>query len=457
MFHCRRQSPPASSGFEKPTMHTSEVAQSIFTGIVLVAAFTAMARFRFNQAVVMPLAAAILVASRGAGAPSIIDAVAREIGHVALVLAAVAVPAHQIQGSGLFGVCGARLGATTGRLMLRRPRLCVAAFIFTILVAVAVSAAFLHNITSVLVWTAPTIMICRSFRLPPRFILCGIVVASNLGGFTTRWGDTPNIIEAKAWALTNGAFVSEILPVNALALACLAAGITWLTRRTMRNDGVEDDLQHAVETAAFLQEARETSIDRRRLLTGVLALSGFLLVQLWIPRLEVAAAAGAIFIAVLGERAEFRLPSLYAIGPDVVGTLAAVFAVAACITRSPLGAILSNLIASTGGAVWAVALSSYVGTGLTEAASWAAAAAEVTHNVNAGHAAAWALGAGICAGSSSVLTAASAGIIVAGESSRFPGEELSFRSYLPFGIGASILMLAFYVVVLTILQQAGAF
>ena len=65
------------------------------------------------------------------------------------------------------------------------------------------------------------------------------------------------------------------------------------------------------------------------------------------------------------------------------------------------------------------------------------------------------MGAGICAGSSSVLTAASAGIVIWNESRRFPGHEVTFRSYLAFGLVGSLTMLALYIAILTALETMG--
>jgi Na+/H+ antiporter NhaD/arsenite permease-like protein len=70
------------------------------------------------------------------------------------------------------------------------------------------------------------------------------------------------------------------------------------------------------------------------------------------------------------------------------------------------------------------------------------------------HAAAWALGGGICAGSSSLVTAASAGIILAEESQRFndPEHAITFRRYLAFGLPFSLFMLIFYATYFTFVR-----
>jgi hypothetical protein len=107
----------------------------------------------------------------------------------------------------------------------------------------------------------------------------------------------------------------------------------------------------------------------------------------------------------------------------------------------------------SGNNIFAITSISYLGTLLTEAASWASAAAPIVHAHNATHLGAWALGSGIFAGSSSLVTAASAGIILTQETKNFTeGHKINFGSYVVFGLSFSILMLIFYTIVLSIFK-----
>jgi len=119
-----------------------------------------------------------------------------------------------------------------------------------------------------------------------------------------------------------------------------------------------------------------------------------------------------------------------------------------------VGETLQALIRTTDAAPWAITSTGYLGTAFSEAASWATAAAERIHPLDSSHSAAWALGAGICAGSSSILTAASAGIILHEESRRFKDGKhvITFRRYLAFGLGFSLFMLAFYTVYFSLVR-----
>ncbi len=420
--------------------------------VILAGGFVAMARFGISQALVMPLVASAFLVLQGTAASGILQKSFAEIAPVAIIFTAIAIPAHQLQRSNLFRLVGTLLGRLVGRLGIRFPNARVAVLVGFALVMTWFAAGLLHNVTAILVMVPIIISICVSYELPSRWVLCGALVASNLGGFSTAWGDTPNIIESHIWGLSHAAFLKEILPLNLMVLIGLTAAVVALTRRELRRSGVSATVeQTAWSIAGFKAEGSEFVLDRRLLIVGLTTLVGFIIVQFLSRELEIAAGAAAIMCAVAAERKPDRLHTLQSLGLDVYMTLIAVFIIANSISHSLLGSALQSLISETGAATWAIAVASYLGTGLTEAASWASAVAPLTHDANPAHAAAWALGAGICAGSSSLLTAASAGIILWTESRRFDGHAVTFGAYLPFGLSASLAMLAFYIAAITVL------
>lgn len=432
------------------TLHTAIMIVALLSG------FIAMARFRQSQALVMPLIAITFLVLDGRGADATLRNCFAGFAPIAVVFTAIAICAHQIQRSGAFQVVGSLLGSLIGHIGLRRPKYIVMMVTALVLLLTSTIAALFHNITAIMVMTPIAIAICVSYKLPSRWLLCGALVASNLGGFSTAWGDTPNILEARVWDLSHGDFAGEILPVNLLILALLVIAVAALMGRDAhRAEALLSPIQIAERGTDFGTLATEVEIDRRLLSVGLAGLIGFILVQGINRDWEIAAGAAAILFAVASDRPQHRLEALHSLGLDVYLILLSVFVIAHTLGKSMLGSQLHNIISVTGGATWAVAVSSYVGTMLTEAASWAAAAAPITHRIKSAHSAAWALGGGICAGSSSLLTAASAGVILWTESRRFPGHEVEFQTYLPFGLGASLLMLGAYIIILTTLETLG--
>jgi Na+/H+ antiporter NhaD/arsenite permease-like protein len=419
------------------------VAQGLLMLALLFVAFWAMTRHDVPQALAMPLLACASLALAPSRASALIAAGFHEFAYVSFLFTAVAVPAHIIQRSGAFQWLGAWLGQRVGVINLLRPGSAVPILTFVLLVVTYVTAALFHNITSILVMVHITIGLCSTYNIPSRWLLSGELVASNLGGFSTAWGDTPNIIESAVWSLTHADFAREILPPNLLVLFLLTVVVARLTLRSYRvND--EDPNHDAWEAAGYKVAIRNLSVDRRSLALGLLTLGFFIAAQYLRKDLEMGAAALAIGGAVLLDRRDDRLRALQALDLDLYSVLASIFVLARAVEASWLGECLRAMVLSTGAAPWSIAASAYLGTAFTEAASWASAVARPIYEASASHAAAWALGGGICAGSSSLVTAASAGIILSAESRRYPGHEVTFGKYLAFGLPASLLMLTFY-------------
>ncbi|MEY2549896.1 MAG: hypothetical protein QOG12_40, partial [Verrucomicrobiota bacterium] len=209
------------------------------------------------------------------------------------------------------------------------------------------------------------------------------------------------------------------------------------------------------QTAADWKKAKsDLAIDTRLLTVGLTLLAFFILLHVLFPPLAITIGAATIVIAVLLERKSERYHSLTSLGFDVYLAFAAIFVLAGCVSHSWIGAVLYQQLIAANAAPWVIATTGYFGTTFTEAASWATAVSHSIQQLDPSHAAAWALGGGICAGSSSLVTAASAGIILAEESQRFndPEHAITFRRYLAFGLPFSLFMLIFYATYFTIFR-----
>ena len=171
-------------------------------------------------------------------------------------------------------------------------------------------------------------------------------------------------------------------------------------------------------------------------------------------KLAIAIGAVTIVTAVLLERKNDRYHTLTSLGFDVYLAFAAIFVLAGSVSHSWIGHTLYQQLIAAQAAPWVIAVTGYFGTTFTEAASWATAVSHSIQHLDSSHAAAWALGGGICAGSSSLVTAASAGIILAEESQRFndPEHAITFKRYLAFGLPFSLFMLVFYSVYFTFVR-----
>ncbi len=425
--------------------------------LLVLTGFVLMTRGHFTQEVAIPLV--VLAALALAGAPdnqAALQGGFAEFSRILLIFTAVAVPAHLLMRGHVLHWIGLLLGEWTG-LAIRSFSLPVWLAVPTMSLAVTwAMAAGLHNTTSILVGAQIIAVMCRSYHLPVRPALCGALIASNLGGFSSPWGDTPNIIETAVFHLNQRDFL-QILPVNLGLLLLITGATAWWTRKEMKHDSAAHTLETAIATQGFRSARANLVVDGRLLMTGVAGILGSVVVPMVLPGHELALCAIVILACVLLDYPTHRRESLTALGVETYVTLGAIFVLGHIMSRTSIGVglYLQHWLERSGMPVWAIAVSSYIGTLLTEAASWASAAAPIVQAGAAGRTSAWALGAGICAGSSSLLTAATAGILLSRESRHFaPTERITFGSYLTFGLTASLAMLTYYIFVLTLLGYA---
>lgn len=431
---------------------------------LLFAAFFAMTRYEAPLPLAMSLVAMAFLVIQWQAAPGVLRTGFEHYADITVLFTAVAIPAHMIERSQGFKWIAAWLGHQLGRVRLRHPRLTTPLLVGVMLLATYVTAGLMHNVTSILIMTPVIIRLCASYGVPSRWLLSAALVASNLGGFSTRWGDTPNIIESSVWGLTAGDFMREVLPANLIVLAALVLVAAWLTQRDIARRGraagaagaaVPNYTIQVAQTAADWKRARaDLAIDHRLLRVGLALLGAFIVLHVVFPSLAIAIGAATILAAVLLERKSQRFHTLTSLGFEVYLAFAAIFILAGCVSQSWIGGELHRQLIAADAAPWAIAVTGYFGTMFTEAASWATAVSSQIHSLDPSHAAAWALGGGICAGSSSLVTAASAGIILAEESARFndPEHAVTFKRYLAFGVPFSLFMLVFYSVYFTLVR-----
>ncbi len=433
--------------------------ETIILIFVILLAFALMTKGILKQEVAMPLVAlgAIILAGDHEGMRALHDGFA-EFSRIAVLFTAVAVPAHILQRSNFLNWIGMWIGELIGKVFIKTKVNIVILVPAFSLVMVYVMAALFHNTTSILVSSLIIFVICKSYKLKALPVLAGALVASNLGGFSTRWGDTPNIVEASQWGLTHRDFFREIMPINISSLVLLIGAVSWWLWNVMKKETSKKGtkFETAFAMIQFRNSLRDMSLDLRLVRVGLLGLVIAIIGPLFFLKYELAFSAFAIILSVLGDYSEHRSEALLALGIETYATLASIFVLAQVLAHSSIGIgnSIQHWLSQSGMSVWAIAVASYVGTLLTEAASWASAATPIVHSQAPTHLAAWALGSGIFAGSSSLVTAASAGIILVQETKNNPeGSRITFGSYVIFGLLFSLFMLGYYIVALSLLLR----
>lgn len=439
---------------------------SILLIATILANFVLMARGILPPYIGMTLTALVALAIVGFAHPNealqSAQSGAGGFARVAILFTAIAAPSHMLGRSEALDKLGLWLGESIGWLAARgeeggRSRRIFLDPVLLIVIASIFStwimAAVLHNTTAILISAGVVSALCRAYDTPAVPVLSGTLVASNLGGFSTRWGDTPNIIEAHTWGLGATTFATEILPVNLMLVVFLCAAVYLYTRLRLRALPARESNSLRVSHAMvqFRSRKRNIQVNRRLTLVGAGGLAIAISATTLLSQYEIAVSVVAILFCVAFDYADTREEGIFALGGETYATLIAIFIVAN-VVASPtagIGKILAQTLRSHDGNLPLIVGVSYIGTLLTEAGSWATAAAPIVHAANTSVSAAWALGGGICAGSSSLITAATAGVILLRETKTNPeGERITFGNYVVFGISFSLLMVLYYSLVL---------
>ena len=180
------------------------------------------------------------------------------------------------------------------------------------------------------------------------------------------------------------------------------------------------------------------AVDTRPAVLAGLVLLAFFALQFVFPAATLQLAAGAFLVLILFTPEDHRADAFMVLGIEPLIVITSLFTIAATVQHTRLFGSLATLVATPGAG--RIELTAYLSTIAISADGAAAALVEIVHSSSHGALlSAWQLAGGICAGSSALLTSASAGPILYALI-RLYGHELSFRRYAAFGIPFSILM-----------------
>lgn len=425
---------------------------TIILVIVILTGFLLMTFRILEQEIAIPLVAliSIILAGPSEGYKALHNGFA-EFSKIALLFTAVAVPAHMLESSNLFELLGSKIGEIIGYLNLKIKMNIIFLVSFFSIITTYILAALFHNTTSILVNSYIIYTVAKQYKVPAALILSSALIASNLGGFSTRWGDTPNIVESQVWGLTHINFFTEILPINMLLIIILTL-ITFIIVYLKYGKSYKiEKIRLAQSMIRFKTQGRFMALDKRLIFFGFLSLFTAVGGSIIFPQYEVSLSALGVIIAILGSPANKRTKHLYALGIGTYFTLLSIFVLAQVFGHSNIGInqYIENILVKSSGNIISILTLSYLGTLSTEAASWATAVSPLVYKVFPNHLGAWALGAGISAGSSSLITAASAGIILAHQTKNYEeNSKVDFPVYLKVGLPFSLFMLLFYSITL---------
>jgi Na+/H+ antiporter NhaD/arsenite permease-like protein len=409
-------------------------------GAVFVAAYALIALDRLDRTLIS------LLAGLGLVALGIIDqheAFAAIDLNVIFLLAGMMVIASAMARTGLFEW----LAIHSLRLSRGEPfRLLI-----TLSIVTAVLAAFLDNVTTVVLTTPITLSVARRLDVSPVPYLIAQILASNIGGTATLIGDPPNILIGSAAGLDFGAFLANLAPVTILVFVAFVLIMRLAFRRSLQ---VPDQRR---EAALELTESR-TITDRpllvRTLVVVAFTIAGFLAHSaLGLEAATVALLGATVLMLVSGldpQEAfrEIEWSTLF----FFVGLFVLVEAI---VHVGIVGAVAEGVAQATAGDVrlasiallWFSALLSAV----VDNIPYTATAIPVVERLVEGGLAAeplwWSLALGACLGGNLTIVGASANVVVANLAVR-DGHPIRFVEFFRYGamvVLASLLISTGYV------------
>ncbi|NWF75539.1 MAG: ArsB/NhaD family transporter [Nitrospirae bacterium] len=160
------------------------------------------------------------------------------------------------------------------------------------MILIAISSAFLDNVTTMLLYTPVLIEIALALKISPLTLLIPGVMASNVGGTTTLIGDPPNIMIGSYTGFTFMMFVQNLTLVCIIATVALIVYTKLFYGKAYKKAKVED-------IDKFIAQLREQYKITDKTLLGyglfvvVLVVGFFLTHGYWHMEVSIPALAGA--------------------------------------------------------------------------------------------------------------------------------------------------------------------
>ncbi|MFL5686337.1 MAG: SLC13 family permease [Chloroflexota bacterium] len=300
----------------------------------------------------------------------------------------------------------------------------------------AVLAAFLDNVTTVVLLTPVTLSIARTLNVSPFPYLISQIFASNIGGTATLIGDPPNILIGSAAGLDFGDFLVNLAPVVVIIMVAFVAFLWIAFGRSMADDEDRLDRLATVDPAAAITDR---PLMMKALVVLGLTMVGFLLHSLIGVEAATIALLGATVLMIVGRldphdalrdiewNTLFFFVGLFmlieaVVHVGIVGTIADALAVAAG----------GDQTVATAGILWVSALGSAIVDNIPYTATAIPIVERMIETGLEGDPLWWALALGACLGGNLTIVGASANIVVANLAER-DGHPLRFMQFFRYG------------------------
>jgi Na+/H+ antiporter NhaD/arsenite permease-like protein len=303
-------------------------------------------------------------------------------------------------------------------------------------IATVILAAFLDNVTTVVLLTPITLSIARTLKVSPFPYLISQIFASNIGGTATLIGDPPNILIGSAAGLDFADFLVNLAPVVVVIMAVFLAMLWLMFGRSMADDQDRLDVMAALDPSAAITDR---PLMFRALFVLGLTLVGCLFHSVIGVEAATIALLGATVLMIVGPLDPHE--SLRDIEWSTLFFFVGLFMLVEAVVHVGIVGTVANALAdvvdgrldvATIGILWASALGSAIVDNIPYTATAIPIVEEMIGTGLDGEPLWWALALGACLGGNLTIVGASANIVVANLAAR-DGHPITFGQFFRYG------------------------
>ena len=312
-------------------------------------------------------------------------------------------------------------------------------------IVTAVLAAFLDNVTTVVLTTPITLSVAGRLGVSPTPYLISQIFASNIGGTATLIGDPPNILIGSAAGLDFGAFLVNLAPVTVLIFLAFMVMMRFAFRSSLQ---VPDGQREAALEGTEATTITNRPLLVRTLLVAGLTTAGFLAHSALGLEAATVALLGATILLLVGRidpHVAFReiewSTLFFFVGLFVLVESVVAVGIVDAAADWLVDAAGGDLGLASLGLLWFSAIASAI---IDNIPYTATAIPVVERLVDSGLESAplwWSLALGACLGGNLTIVGASANVVVANLASR-AGHPIRFVEFLRLGAGVVLMSLA---------------
>ena len=412
-----------------------ETYRVVVAAATLILLFLSLIFTRLHRAIIALIGASVVLVLRLAPFDDLIRHI--DVNVIMLIVSMMIVVAVMSR-TGLFQYIAVKSAKLSGGDPLR--------LLILLAVVTAVLSSFFDNVTTVLLMSPITLVVCAEFHTSPVPFLVTQALASNFGGTATLVGDPPNIMIGSAANLSFNQFILHLAP---LVIIVMCAYTLFLRLRYRKKVGYASAVARA--RLATMDE-RKTITDKKLLVRGLVVIAfvlvGFLLHNVLSLEAGTVALCGAVALLLLSradivkvlEELEWTTPVFFICLFIVVGAAVEVGLI------KKMGefvfSIASNsLFLSAMLIMWFSAILSAFVSSVPFTAMMIPVVTEFlrANGIQNGGPFWWALAVGACFGANLTLIGAAANVVTAGIAEK-AGHRITFKSFAregaPFTLGA---------------------